>query len=171
VKTTIEISAGSQTVWNNIKNVRNIKSNELQTHFVHLIGIPKPLNGELNREEIGGVRRITWEKGIEFQEVVKTWDNGRAFTYDIKVNPNSIPPTTLDEHVMIGGRFFVVVEGGYNIDSISPAKSLVTLKCKYRVTTNLNSYSEIWADFIINDFNEMILKVIKKRSERIDEMF
>ena len=165
VKTTIEINADRSKIWDNIKNVKNIKPTEIKTHFVHLIGVPKPLNGELDKEGIGGIRSITWEKGIKFQEIIKSWSDGKAFSYNIKVDPNSIPPTTLDEHVMIGGRYFDVVEGGYQIDSVTKTKSLVTLTCKYRVTTNLNFYSKLWADFILNDFNEMILEVVKERSE------
>lgn len=165
VTTTMEVNADHSKVWDNLKNVKNIQPRELKTHFVHLIGVPKPLNGELDKEGIGGTRSITWEKGIKFQEIIKAWNSGKQFTYDIKVDPKSIPPTTLDEHVMIGGRYFDVVEGGYKIDSIAPEKSLVKLTCKYRVTTNLNFYSKLWADFILNDFNETILEVIKKRSE------
>jgi hypothetical protein len=58
-----------------------------------------------------------------------------------------------------------VVEGSYKIDSLAPGKSLVTLSCKYRVTTNLNAYSKWWADYMLNDFNETILEVIKGRCE------
>lgn len=165
VKTTIEINADKATVWHNVKNVRNIRPTEITTHFVHLIGVPKPLNGQIEVEGIGGIRNITWEKGIKFQEIIKSWDSGNYFSYDIKIDPESIPPTTLDEHVMIGGKYFDVVEGSYKIDSISASKTLVTLICKYRVTTSLNLYSKLWADYLLDDFNEMILEVIKKRSE------
>lgn len=165
VTTSISINADRQTVWTNIKNVRDIKPGEIPTHFVHIIGIPKPLNGELDREGVGAVRSITWEKGIKFQEIITSWQEGRGFSYDINVDPKSIPPTTLDEHVMIGGKYFDVIKGSYRIDSIGPTKNLVTLTCKYRVTTNLNAYSKWWANFILNDFNETILEVIKGRCE------
>ena len=165
VKTKMEVNASPPKVWQNIKNVKAIKPAEISWHFIHLIGIPKPINGQLDQEGVGGIRQITWEKGIKFQEIIKTWDNGNEFTYDIKVDPKSIPPTTLDEHVMIGGKYFDVVEGGYKVDSLSQSKSLVTLTCKYRITTNLDSYSKLWADFILDDFNQMILEVVKKRSE------
>ena len=165
VTTTIEIDAKRSKVWENVKNVRNIQSHEIETHFIHVIGIPRPLNGAINKEEIGGVRKISWDNGIEFEEKIKSWDEGEGFTYDIHVDPNSIPPTTLDGHVMIGGKYFDVLEGSYHIDELGPTKSLVTLSCTYRVTTNLNFYSKLWADFILDDFNEMILEVIKKRSE------
>jgi len=167
VATSIEINAEKFKVWENIKNVKNIKSTEIEPHFVHLIGIPKPLNGELNKDSVGGIRLITWEKGIKFEEKITSWDEGKGFTYDINVDPHSISPKTLDEHVMIGGRYFDVLKGGYKIDSLTPQKFVVTLSCTYRVTTNLNWYSKLWADFILNDFNKMILEVIKKRSEQI----
>jgi hypothetical protein len=165
VTTSIEVNAEKLKVWENIKNVKNIKTTEINTHFIHLIGIPKPLNGELDKNGIGGVRSITWEKGIRFKEIIKTWSEGNGFGYDIKVDPQSIPPTTLDEHVMIGGKYFDVIEGSYKIDSVSRTKNIVTLTCKYRITTNLNFYSKLCADYVLNDFNEMILEVIKKRSE------
>jgi hypothetical protein len=165
VSTSIEIDARKSKIWENVKNVKDIHPNEIKTHFVHLIGIPKPLNGELNKEGIGGIRYITWENGINFEEKITSWDENNGFTYDIKVDPNSIPPTTLDEHVMIGGKYFDVLNGSYKIVQLSHSKSLVTLTCTYRITTNLNSYSKLWADFILNDFNLMILEVIKQRSE------
>jgi hypothetical protein len=171
VSTSMEVNADPKVIWENIKNVKNILPSEFETHFIHQIGIPKPLNGELDKEGVGAIRSITWEKGIEFREIIKSWNEGNSFTYDIEVNPNSIPPTTLDEHVMIGGRYFNVLEGGYNIKSLSSTKSLVTLTCTYRITTNLNFYSKWWADFILSDFNEMILEVVKKRSEKIQTSY
>ncbi|MFM2387568.1 MAG: hypothetical protein RL660_2325 [Bacteroidota bacterium] len=168
VSTTIDISADKSKIWENVKNVKDIKADEIETHFVHLIGVPKPLNGQLDKEEIGGIRHITWEKGIKFEERITSWQDEIGFSYDIDVDPNSIPPKTLDEHVMIGGRYFDVLKGSYKIDQLDDTKSKVTLTCTYRVTTNLNLYSKLWADFILNDFNEMILEVIKKRSEKVN---
>ncbi len=165
VATSIEVNAEKLKVWENIKNVKNIQSNEIESHFVHLIGIPKPLNGELDEDGVGGIRHITWEKGIKFEEKITSWDEGKGFMYDINVDPHSISPKTLDEHVMIGGRYFDVLKGSYKIDSLAPQKFMVILSCSYRVTTNLNWYSRLWADFILNDFNRMILEVIKKRCE------
>ena len=166
VSTSIIVKASQAKVWENIKNVRDIKPNEIETHFIHQIGIPKPLNGQLDHEGFGGIRSITWEKGIKFQEIINQWQEGKSFAYDIKVDPASIPPTTLDEHVMIGGRYFDMVNGSYAIVPAANVCMKVTLQCKYRITTNLNFYSRWWADYILNDFNEMILEVIKKRCEK-----
>lgn len=165
VRTTTDIAAAPAWVWNNVRSVRAIRRTELAPHFVHLIGIPRPLDGYLDHDGVGGVRHITWEKGIRFEEKITAWEPGRGFGYDIHVDPTSIPPTTLDEHVMIGGRYFDVVNGSYALAAVSPGHTRVALSCTYRISTNLNAYSRLWADFILDDFNQMILEVIKKRSE------
>lgn len=166
VLSTIEVESDRSNVWKNIKNVESIESEEIETHFVHVIGIPKPLNGALDKEGVGGVRSIVWEKGIKFEEKIRTWNEGYGFSYDINVDPNSIPPRTLDEHVMIGGKYFDAVAGSYNIIPKGDNMCLVELSCTYRITTNFNFYSKVWADYIIEDFNAMILEVVRKRSEQ-----
>lgn len=165
IATSIVVDAPSSVVWEQIKNVKNIREDEIETHFIHLIGVPKPINGELDKEGPGGIREITWAKGIRFREHITAWKEGVSFAYDIDVDPKSIPPKTLDEHVMIGGKYFDVLKGSYTLDSTADGKCLITLSCTYRVTTNLNFYSKIWADFMLDDFQEMILEVVKKRSE------
>lgn len=166
VKTEIIVNSAKENVWRNIKNVRNIQANEIEPHFVHFIGVPTPLNGDINFAGVGGERKIVWEKGIQFVEKIKTWNEGEGFTYTILVNPRSIPPKTLDEHVLIGGEYFDVLEGSYHLKEINKHHTKITLTCKYRITTTLNNYGRIWANFLLNDFNEMILEVIKNRAEK-----
>jgi len=165
VTTHLMIQANPSVVWQHVKNVKHIQPGELEPHFVHLIGIPRPVNGQLDQERVGGIRSITWEKGIAFQERITSWHAGVGFTYDIKVDPASIPPQTLDEHILIGGQYFDVLAGGYQLKPVGLDRTQVTLRCTYRMTTTLNPYCAWWAHFILNDFNEMILEVIKKRSE------
>lgn len=74
------------------KKCENIRTDEIEPHFVHLIGIPKPLNGALDRDGVGWIRHITWEKGIKFEETITSWDERNGFTYDIHVDPRSISP-------------------------------------------------------------------------------
>lgn len=164
--TSIEINAAQQNVWEQIKNVPHIRPEEVNTHFIHLIGIPKPISAQLDKDGIGGTRFITWEKGIRFREKIKSWEEGKSFSYDIDVDPASIPPATLDEHVMVGGKYFDVIDGSYHIEKVSETRSRILLTCRYRTTTTLNAYSQWWASFVLNDFHQMILEVVKKRSEQ-----
>jgi len=165
VSTTINIRAGKDTVWKNIKNVKSIDKNEIKPHIIHQMGIPKPINGALDFEGIGGTRSITWEKGLKFKEVITQWDDGNGFAYDIVVNPGDIPPTTLDEHVIIGGQYFDAVRGSYSISAIDDNTQQLTLTSTYRITSTVNFYGKYWTNFIFEDFHQMILEVVKGRCE------
>ncbi len=163
VATEIVIKADKETVWSNIKSVSEIQDQELKWSFAHFIGIPKPIQSELIGERVGGVRNITWEKGIRFREIVTDWNLYDSFSYDIVVD--HIPPEAIDKHVEVGGKYFDVLNGGYKLTEIDKNTTKLTLKCTYRVTTNFNFYSKRWADFIMDDFQVVILNVVKKRSE------
>ncbi len=168
VSTSVIINSSKEAVWANIKNVKSINENEIKPHFIHQIGIPKPINGELDFEGIGATRSITWEKGLKFKEVITKWDEGNRFEYNIVINPNDIPPNTLDEHVMIGGRYFDAIKGRYVIEEINENTIKLTLASTYRITSTVNFYGKYWADFIFADFHQMILEVVKGRSENTD---
>lgn len=163
VDTDIVIEADKHTVWENIKSVRAIRDEELKWSFAHFIGIPKPIQSELTEEKVGGVRHIKWEKGIRFREKITDWDLYDSFSYVIQVD--HIPPEAIDKHVEVGGKYFDVINGGYKLTEINKNITKLTLSCTYRVTTNFNFYSELWADFIMDDFQIVILNVVKERSE------
>jgi len=169
VVTTRDIAAPAAVVWPRIQSVRHIKRAEIKPHFVHLAGVPRPLDGYLDNPAVGGVRHITWEQGLHFRERITRWQPGRGFAYDIEVDAASIPPRTLDEHVVVGGRYFDVLRGSYTLTPLAANKCRVQLTCTYRVTTNLPAYSRLWADFLLSDFNTMILEVIQVRCERVAE--
>lgn len=159
------IYTDKETVWKNIKNVEHIEKDEIQPHFIHKIGIPEPLNGELDFEGVGATRSITWEKGLKFKEQITKWNEGKGFEYDIIINPDDIPPNTLDEHVMIGGKYFDAIKGSYAIKSINESTQEVVLTSTYRITSTVNFYGKYWTDFIFEDFHQMILEVVKGRCE------
>lgn len=165
VETRMVVDSDRETIWENIKNVKNIKDSELEPHFIQLIGIPKPMNGELDKEGVGGTRNITWQKGLEFKEITTKWNDGYSFEYDIIVNTNHLEPKTLDEHVMIGGKYFDVFKGSYTIRSIDENHQEIILTSTYRITSTVNFYGKYWTNFIVDDFQSSILEVIKKRCE------
>lgn len=163
INTEIIINADKETVWNNIKSVKAIKDEELRWSFSHFIGIPKPVQSELTEERIGGTRHIKWERGIRFREKITDWKLHDSFSYEVLVD--HIPPEAIDKHVEVGGKYFDVLNGGYKLTKIDQNTTKLNLKCTYRVTTKFNFYSKLWADFILDDFQVVILDVIKERSE------
>lgn len=164
ISTEVIIKSDKETVWNTIKSVDNIRDNELQWSFAHFIGLPKPIKSQMIGENIGTVRTIFWDKGIRFKEVIKEIKKNEYFYYDIIID--TIPPDAFDKHIKVGGEHFSIKEGGYTLTSIDDHTTKLTLSCTYTVSTKFNFYSKFWADKILDDFQVVILNVIKPRCEK-----
>ena len=164
VKTEVMIHAPAQVVWNNIKSVPLIRAKELPQAWVGRIGFPSPLAATLSHEGVGGVRQATFTGGLEFTETVNRWEPDSDLGFSIHANTDAIPRSTLDEHVTIGGAYFDVLEGEYQLEQ-RPEGILLHLSSRERVSTHFNAYAGIWTDSVMRAIQEQILAVIKHRCE------
>ncbi|MBC6611893.1 hypothetical protein H8B15_13245 [Hymenobacter sp. BT507] len=165
VENTILIQAPASVVWQHITRVPAISTAELAPSLVDKLGFPRPVKATLTYEGVGGVRHATFERGVEFIETVDVWEPQRRLSFSIKPNTATIPPTTFDEHVTIGGRFFDVLHGTYELHAVSPTQTRLVLYSQQRLSTRLNFYAGLWTDYIMGDIQERILTVIRKRCE------
>jgi len=163
VRSTIEIEAAPTIVWSEIKSVRKIDDSEHSFYLAHLIGFPKPVAADLIGEGLGSVRQASFEGGVVFTETVNEWRLNQSIAFSIKANTDSIPPGTLDQHVTIGGPFFDVLNGRYEIKQMAENKVLLELTSQHRLSTTFNFYSGMWTDFIMSDIQGYILRIIKMR--------
>jgi hypothetical protein len=164
VKTDILIQAPTSVVWNNIKSVRTISASELSQSWATRIGFPRPVAATLSHEGVGGVRKASFTGGLVFTETVNQWIPESDLRFAIRANTDSIPPSTLDEHVTIGGAFFDVLEGEYVLES-RPDGVLLHLTSHERLSTHLNPYAGIWTDAVMRSIQSQILEVIRRRCE------
>lgn len=165
VQTEIMIHAPASIVWDNIKSVRAIDPSELPGAWVTRIGFPKPVVATLSHEGVGGVRDAAFTGGLVFTETVNRWEPGSDLRFSIRANTDSIPPSTLDEHVTIGGAFFDVLEGEYRLEP-RPDGVLLHLASQERLSTHFNPYAGIWTDAVMRSIQKQILEVIRARCER-----
>jgi hypothetical protein len=165
VKTSIVIAADRETVWRNIERVPRIREDEQRLSLFHLIGFPRPVEATLSHEAAGAVRHATFEGGVLFIETIRGWKPGEELAFSIKADTASIAPTTLDEHVTIGGPYFDVLEGRYRIEQMSGGEIMLRLSSTHRLSTRFNFYSGLWTDFIMRDIQQNILRIIKDRCE------
>jgi hypothetical protein len=165
VQTAIEIDAPVDTVWKNIERVPKIVPGEHRWSFFHAIGFPRPVEATLSHEGLGGVRHATFEGGVLFVETITDWEPGKRLAFSIHADPESIPQKTLDEHVTVGGRYFDVLEGVYEIEPIAPGRVILHLASTHRLSTHLNLYSGLWTDLIMRNVQEYILEILKRRCE------
>ncbi|KAA3439240.1 hypothetical protein [Rufibacter hautae] len=163
--TTIIINASEQAVWDNITRVSRISETENNGSLFQFMGFPRPIEAELDTVAVGGIRKAIFARGLFFTERVTQMEPQRILAFSIEADPNSIPPKALDEHVLVGGKYFDVLEGRYEIEKINPNQIVLHLSSQFRLSTRFNFYSGLWSKLIMRDIQENILKIIKQRSE------
>lgn len=165
VETRIRIQAPAAAVWQNIIRVPAINSTELPASWVRTVGFPRPVEATLSHEGVGGVREASFTGGLVFTETIDHWDTLHDLSFSIHANTDSIPPTTLDEHVKVGGRYFDVLEGEYRLEPLSDGSTLLHLSSRERVSTHFNPYAGFWTDAVMRSIQSSILQVIQQRAE------
>ena len=169
VENTIEINAPAAVVWQHIIRVAPIGAADLGHSMIDDIGFPRPIEATLTREGVGGVRHATFERGVEFIETVDDWQPLKQLSFSIVPNTATIPPTTFDEHVIVGGRFFDVLRGTYELRPAGPGRTLLVLHSQQRLSTHLNWYAGLWTSFVMSEIQGRILGVLKQRCERASQ--
>ena len=165
VDTKLVVHAPRKVVWQHLTTVPAIRADELQWSFSHAIGIPKPVEARLSGSGAGATRDIFWERDVHFVEHIVEWNEGEGFSYRVDVTPAARALRVVDMHVVIGDQYFDVTEGRYALRSLENGDTLVSLSTTYRMSTRINFYGRPWADFVLNDFHRVVLKVIGNRAE------
>ncbi len=163
--TKIEINATDKIVWDNITRVKEISEDENNNSLFQFMGFPRPIEAELDTVAIGGIRKAIFARGLFFTETVTQMQPNKVLAFDIVADPKSIPPKALDEHVMVGGKYFDVLEGKYEIEKVNDKIIILHLTSQFRLSTRFNFYSGLWSKLIMKDIQENILDIIKRRSE------
>ncbi|HEX8014280.1 MAG TPA: hypothetical protein VF465_03525 [Flavobacterium sp.] len=163
--TSIIINANDATIWSNVTSIKEIKKEEDSSKLTKWLGFPKPIKAELDKQEVGGYRKAIFEKGLIFNETVTEYKDLKLMKFRIKANTFEIPSTTLDEHILIGGEYFDMLDGTYELEKIANNQYKLILYSNFSMKTTFNSYAGIWGEWIMKDIQNNILKVIKERSE------
>lgn len=164
--TYIDINASAETIWSNVTRVREIELNQDKGTLTRFLGFPRPVKAELNYEGVGAYREAVFTNGLVFHETVLEYNHLNKMVFSIKADPYDIPSATLDEHVVIGGKFFNVLNGTYELEKIGPNRHRLHLYSFFTLKTNFNFYASWWARWIMKDIQQNILQVEKFRSEK-----
>jgi len=167
--TSIEINAPLETIWGNVTRVRDISEVEDRGTINKWLGIPRPIKAELNYEGVDGERKAVFTGGLVFTEIVTVYEHQKLMEFSIEPNTGEIPSTTFDEHVLIGGQYFDVLKGTYEVEELGSGKYKLNLWSEFQVNTTFNYYSGLWANWIMKDIQNNILTVIKTRCEEPKE--
>ncbi len=165
IKNTILIQASAEKIWPEIASVAAIAPEQIENRWIYHIGFPKPIAATLDRQGVGGIRIATFERGVSFYETVTEWNQPHKLAFTIHADPDFIPRTAFDQHIIVGGRFYDVLDGIYEIETLSPNTCRLHLTSRHRLSTRFNSYAGWWSEKIMDQIQGSILEVIRKRAE------
>ena len=111
-----------------------------------------------------------FSNGLVFHEKVTAYTHQQKMQFTIKANPQEIPSTTMDEHVVIGGNFFDVLNGTYELEKLSGNTYRLHLYSHFELTTTFNFYASWWAHWIMTDIQNNILQVVKYRAQEDNKL-
>ncbi len=163
--TEIIIHANEKSIWNNVTRVYDITKKEDSGYLSIFLGFPRPLYAKLDTLSVHGYRKATFTKGLVFNEIVTEYEDNRLMKFDIKANTFEIPSTTMDEHILIGGDYFDMIDGEYRLEKLSENKYKLKLKSHFKVSTSFNWYAGFLGKLIMKDIQNNILNIVKHRSE------
>jgi hypothetical protein len=166
VSNVIKIQAPVDKVWGIIPNIDNIQPDELSWNISHFIGIPRPVSATTTDLKVGGLRELYWERGVHFQEKITELTINKKLVYQVIVDQESMSIAELDTHIVVGDKYFDVLSGSYELQFIDGVTYL-SLTTDYRMTSKVNWYGSIWANYVLDDFHDSVLNLIKNRVEKI----
>ncbi|NSL88978.1 SRPBCC family protein [Chitinophaga sp. Mgbs1] len=163
--TYIDIKAQKENIWKHVTRVSAIPEQQDKGWFTRFLGFPRPIKAELDFEGVGGYRKAIFDKGLIFDETVTAYEHQKSMRFTIKADPCNIPSTTMDEHVVIGGKYFDVLDGTYELEPLSGGICRLHLYSHFKLATSFNFYASWWASWIMKDIQQNILQVIRHRAE------
>ncbi|WP_143307399.1 SRPBCC family protein [Chitinophaga vietnamensis] len=163
--TYIDIKASPATIWKNVTRVRAIPAQQDKGWLTRSLGFPRPVRAELNFNGPGAYRAAIFTGGLIFHETVTEYIDQQKMVFSIKADPHEIPATTMDEHVVIGGDYFDVLNGTYELERLNETTCRLHLYSHFKLTTTFNFYASWWARWIMQDIQRNILQVEKQRAE------
>ena len=162
----VVIGAARETVWARLLSAKNIGADELPVSLVHMIGVPRPLDGENRRTADGEVRFSRWEKGVHFTAKVVERREFESVTWRYAFGPDSFPAGSMDEHVVLGGRYLELGDTTFNLASLPDGTTRLEVVGRYRLTTPINAYAVPVSRLLGRDFLRTLLGLYQGRAER-----
>lgn len=166
ISESIMVQASPDKVWQLINHVDNIQAEEMQDGLAYRIGVPLPIEGITVNENGARVRKSRWAKNVAFDEPIIDWQENRFIKWTYRFTPESFPKDALDEHVVIGGKYFDLIDTSYQLTPIGDSTRL-TIVVHYRISTNFNWYANPLGKLLIDDSAKQILSFYKHRAEAL----
>ncbi|NOS94598.1 MAG: hypothetical protein HOP30_22025 [Cyclobacteriaceae bacterium] len=163
-RSSVVINTSKVKVWESIVRVPEIKTSEYTKGFLNFAGVPRPLYAELDKDTLGGNRRGHFEGGLTFKEKIINWEKNKAITFDIRIVPSTSNKSIFERH-MLNGQHFEFLNATYQLKELNESQTELSLITTYRLTTKINFYGKFCGHWMLTDFQERLMAVVKNRCE------
>lgn len=167
IERSILIQAPASVVWEQINHISSIEPFEMSDALAARIGVPMPLSGTTELRPEGRVRISRWGKQVYFEEILQEWQPHRYLRWTYRFHDDSFPRGALDDHVVIGGHYFDLIDTTYHLEPEGDFIRLSTVT-RYRLSTHFNFYADWAAKLLLGNLSEKGLELYRDRSEGRD---
>jgi hypothetical protein len=168
IERTQVIRAPPAVVWQKLHAIRGIRSEEMADALALRIGVPPPVSGVTRQTPLGIVRRSHWGKQVYFDELIQDWQPERFVRWTYRFHEDSFPRRALDEHVVIGGHYFDLIDTSFTLEPLAGGSTTrLTTRVRYRIATQFNFYANWVAQLLLGNLSEAGLRLYKSRSEAV----
>lgn len=164
IKRSTVIGSTPESIWAEIINPQNIQVAEFSQGLAYKIGVPHPLDATLDKEEVGGIRKVRWDRGVHFLEEITAIEKNHHIGWRYHFSHDSFPPGSMDDHVQVGGRYFDLHHTSYTLTPMAQNTAL-EIVITYRVSTSFNWYAEPIVSLLMRDTADTLLEFYKHRAE------
>lgn len=167
IERTIVVEAPAAVVWQSLNDIRDIRGEEMDDALALRIGVPQPISGLTEDSAVGRVRTSRWGKEVYFDEIIVDWEPGHYLRWTYRFHPDSFPRRALDDHVVIGGHYFDLLDTSYMLEPLEGgATTRLSSRTRYKIATQFNFYASWVAQILVGNLNEVGLRLYKSRSEQ-----
>ncbi|WP_226550801.1 SRPBCC family protein [Celeribacter naphthalenivorans] len=163
ISNTVVIDAPAAAVFEFVKEIRDIRPEEIDTRASHLLGVPKPTEALWVEGTEGVVRQSSWGDEVRFLEHITRIEPGRVIEWRFEF-PEGWAEGVEDPHLQVGGAYLDILSGGYEIEPMGD-KTRLTLTTRSLDRSGFGAYARFWHHFFIEDFHLVILDLVKHRME------
>lgn len=155
------INSSTSAIWKHLYEVPNL-TKYTQTSLINYLGIPKPVHSTY--DSINNIRLGYFDNGLILHENVIEVIHERKLGFAINFSKSD-----LNQNLTLKN---IIVEKSMNFDGIyyeliplKNNKTVLKLKCNYRLKTNVTPYANYITHIILNDFENNLLVALKKKIE------
>ena len=164
VRTTIEVNAPPEKVWNQVVAFAQIPPpNEL----LFRAGLAYPIRAEISGHGVGAVRHCVFSTG-PFVEPIEVWDEPHLLKFGVTANPAPLNELTPYGHIdapHLHG-YFVSEQGQFLLSALPGGRTRLEGTTWYHNAMWPASYWRLWSDYIIHKIHLRVLEHIRAEVEK-----